>query len=164
MTEFPFDSDRKLMTTVHMTGAGYEAYVKGAPGEVLARCAGIQQAGRSDALTGTDRTAVAAVADGLASKGLRVLAVGRRVLHGPRPAQEEAESVVTLLGLVGMQDPPRPEVTDAVTACRRAGIRVVMVTGDHPLTGEAVARRVGLVRGSEPVVVTGTQLDGMDDR
>ncbi|MGA5443551.1 cation-translocating P-type ATPase [Streptomyces griseoincarnatus] len=163
VTEFPFDSDRKLMTTVHRTGAGYQAYVKGAPGEVLARCAGIQQAGRSDALTDTDRTAVAAVVDGLASKGLRVLAVARRDLHGPRPAQEEAESVLTLLGLVGMQDPPRPEVTDAVTACRRAGIRVVMVTGDHPLTGEAVARRVGLVRGSEPVVVTGTQLDGMDD-
>ncbi|MYQ31793.1 HAD-IC family P-type ATPase [Streptomyces sp. SID4956] len=163
VTEFPFDSDRKLMTTVHRRGAGHEACVKGAPGPVLARCTGIQQDGRREPLTDTGRAAVAAAGDELAARGLRVLAVARRDLDGPHPQRTEAESELTLLGLVGMQDPPRPEVTDAVTACRRAGIRVVMVTGDHPLTGEAVARRVGLVRKPHPVVVTGAQLDAMDD-
>jgi magnesium-transporting ATPase (P-type) len=92
-----------------------------------------------------------------------VLAVARREVDGPRPVRDEAESGLTLLGLVGMLDPPRPEVTDAVAACRRAGIRIVMVTGDHPLTGEAVARRVGIVRRPDPVVVTGSRLDAMDD-
>ncbi|MGW0137454.1 cation-translocating P-type ATPase [Streptomyces calvus] len=163
VTEFPFDSDRKLMTTVHKTGAGYQACVKGAPGELLARCTDVEWGGRSGPLTGTDRAAAVAAGDELASQGLRVLAVARRALDGPRPAQHEAESALTLLGLVGMLDPPRPEVTDAVAACRRAGIRVVMVTGDHPLTGEAVARRVGIVRRPDPVVVTGARLDAMDD-
>lgn len=163
VTEFPFDSDRKLMTTVHKTGADYQACVKGAPGELLARCTDVEWDERRGLLTGADRAAVVASSDALASQGLRVLAVARRALDGPRPAQDEAESALTLLGLVGMLDPPRPEVTDAVAACRRAGIRVVMVTGDHPLTGEAVARRVGIVRRPDPVVVTGARLDAMDD-
>jgi magnesium-transporting ATPase (P-type) len=79
------------------------------------------------------------------------------------PTQDEAESGLTLLGLAGMLDPPRPEVTEAVAACLRAGIRIVMVTGDHPLTAEAIARRVGIVRGPAPTVVTGAQLDEMAD-
>ncbi|RRR85885.1 cation-transporting P-type ATPase [Streptomyces sp. RP5T] len=163
VTEFPFDSDRKLMTTVHKAGAGYQACVKGAPVELLARCTDREWDGRRGQLTERDRAAVVAAGDELASQGLRVLAVARRELDSPRPAQDEAESGLTLLGLVGMLDPPRPEVTDAVAACRRAGIRIVMVTGDHPLTGEAVARRVGIVQRPDPVVVTGSGLDGMGD-
>ncbi|QYX83429.1 cation-transporting P-type ATPase [Streptomyces akebiae] len=163
VTEFPFDSDRKLMTTVHKSGAGYQACVKGAPVELLARCSDVERAGQRGPLTGEDRAVVVAASDALAAQGLRVLAVARRELDGPRPAQDEAESALTLLGLVGMLDPPRPEVNDAVAACRRAGIRIVMVTGDHPLTGEAVARRVGIVRRPDPVVVTGARLDAMDD-
>ncbi|MFD5256361.1 cation-translocating P-type ATPase [Streptomyces bobili] len=163
VTEFPFESTRKLMTMVHKTGAGYQAYVKGAPVELLARCTGVEWEGRTGPLIEEDRAAVVAASDALASQGLRVLAVARRELTGPLPAQDEAESALTLLGLVGMLDPPRPEVTDAVAACRKAGIRIVMVTGDHPLTGEAVARRVGIVRRPDPVVVTGARLDAMDD-
>ncbi|MFI1921101.1 MULTISPECIES: cation-transporting P-type ATPase [unclassified Streptomyces] len=163
VTEFPFDSTRKLMTTVHKHGTGHQACVKGAPVELLARCTGLEWDGRRQPLTEQDRAAVVATSDAMASQGLRVLAVARRGLAGPRPVQDEAESGLTLLGLVGMLDPPRPEVTDAVAACRRAGIRIVMVTGDHPLTGEAVARRVGIVRGPHPVVVSGARLDAMDD-
>ncbi|MET9132937.1 cation-translocating P-type ATPase [Streptomyces antibioticus] len=163
VTEFPFDSDRKLMTTVHRTATGHQAYVKGAPGELLTRCTAAERQGRQEPLAERDRAAVLVAGDALASQGLRVLAVARREVDGPRPAQGEAESGLTLLGLVGMLDPPRPEVTDAVAACRRAGIRIVMVTGDHPLTGEAVARRVGIVRRPDPVVVTGARLDTMDD-
>ncbi|WP_340375286.1 cation-transporting P-type ATPase [Streptomyces sp. SS7] len=163
VTEFPFDSDRKLMTTVHETGAGHQACVKGAPAELLARCTDREWDGRRGPLTERERAAVVAAGDELASQGLRVLAVARRELDGPRPAQDEAESGLTFLGLVGMLDPPRPEVTHAVAACRGAGIRIVMVTGDHPLTGEAVARRVGIVRRPDPVVVTGARLDALDE-
>ncbi|MCX5336733.1 cation-transporting P-type ATPase [Streptomyces sp. NBC_00140] len=163
VTEFPFDSDRKLMTTVHKNGAGYQACVKGAPAELLARCTDVEWEEYSGPLTEEERATALAASDELASQALRVLAVARRDLDRSRPAQDEAESGLTFLGLVGMLDPPRPEVADAVAACRRAGIRIVMVTGDHPLTGEAVARRVGIVRGPDPVVVTGARLDTMDE-
>ncbi|WP_322973883.1 HAD-IC family P-type ATPase [Actinacidiphila oryziradicis] len=99
----------------------------------------------------------------MASQGLRVLAAAWRWAPERPRSREEAEAGLTLLGLTGMLDPPRPEVADAVRTCRRAGIRIVMVTGDHPLTAEAIARRVGIVRQPHPVVVTGSQLDGMDD-
>ncbi|WP_326576023.1 cation-transporting P-type ATPase [Streptomyces sp. NBC_00481] len=162
VTEFPFDSERKLMTTVHRGGAGHHAYAKGAPSELLARCTAIAWEGERRPLTEETRAAVVAASDELAAQGLRVLAVAWREVSGPRPTQAEAESGLTLLGLVGMLDPPRPEVTDAVRACRRAGIRIVMVTGDHPLTAEAVARRVGIVLGPTPLVVTGARLDTLD--
>ncbi|WSZ55311.1 cation-transporting P-type ATPase [Streptomyces canus] len=164
VSEYPFDSDRKLMTTVHKSGAGYQACAKGAPAELLARCTEGEWEGRRGPLTEQDRAAVLAASDALASQGLRVLAAARRELDDPHPTQHEAESGLMFLGLVGMLDPPRPEVTEAVAACRRAGIRIVMVTGDHPLTGEAVARRVGIVRGPDPVVVTGARLDAMDEQ
>ncbi|WP_225101687.1 cation-transporting P-type ATPase [Streptomyces sp. CoH27] len=163
--EHPFDSVRKLMSTVHRAEDGtYLAYVKGAPLELLARCDSVDRDGRQEPLTDASRAEVAAAADGMAGQGLRVLAVARRRVDGPRPPIGDVESGLTLLGLAGMYDPPRPEVRDAVDACRRAGIRIVMVTGDHPLTAEAVARRVGIVRGPRPTVVTGVQLDALDDR
>ncbi|MCK8437272.1 cation-transporting P-type ATPase [Streptomyces sp. D2-8] len=164
VAEYPFDSVRKLMSTVHGdTADGYHAYVKGAPQELLARCTRIDWRGERLPLTEELRAAVIAANDGLASQGLRVLAAARRPVPDPRPAQDEVESELTLLGLVGMLDPPRPEVSDAVAACRRARIRIVMVTGDHQLTAEAVARRVGIVSRPEPTVVTGARLDALDD-
>ncbi|WP_333492217.1 cation-transporting P-type ATPase [Streptomyces camelliae] len=165
VAEFPFDSTRKLMSTVHATtgSRGYSAYVKGAPQELLARCTAIDWRGERQPLADELRTAVTTANDQLASQGLRVLAAASRPLADSHPAQDEAESDLTFLGLVGMLDPPRPEVSDAVDACRHAGIRIVMVTGDHPLTAEAVARRVGIVRGPAPIVVTGTRLDDLDE-
>ncbi|MFE7896881.1 cation-translocating P-type ATPase [Streptomyces sp. NPDC057424] len=164
VAEYPFDSVRKLMSTVHGdTADGYHAYVKGAPQELLARCTRIDRSGERLPLTEELRAAVIAANDELASQGLRVLAAARRPVSGPRPAQGEVESELTLLGLVGMLDPPRPEVSEAVAACRRARIRIVMVTGDHQLTAEAVARRVGIVSRPQPTVVTGARLDALDD-
>ncbi|MEU6379850.1 cation-transporting P-type ATPase [Streptomyces sp. NPDC046909] len=164
VTEFPFDSTRKLMSTVHGgPDGGIHAYVKGAPQELLARCTSVVWKGERRPLTYELRTMALAANDELAAQGLRVLAAASRQLPDRRPTQEEAESDLTLLGLVGMLDPPRPEVSDAVDACRHAGIRIVMVTGDHPLTAEAVARRVGIVRRPDPTVVTGTRLDTLDD-
>ncbi|MGW7363492.1 cation-translocating P-type ATPase [Streptomyces sp. NPDC054841] len=164
VAEYPFDSARKLMSTVHKTPDGYRAYVKGAPQELLARCTAIDWRGERQPLTDALRAAVTAANDQLASQGLRVLAAASRPLADAHPSsQHKVESELTLLGLVGMLDPPRPEVSDAVDACRRAGIRIVMVTGDHPLTAEAVARRVGIVRQPAPAVATGTRLDALDD-
>ncbi|MFF4507355.1 cation-translocating P-type ATPase [Streptomyces sp. NPDC001401] len=164
VTEFPFDSTRKLMSTVHGDPhGGHQAYVKGAPQELLARCTAVVWKGERQPLTEELRAAVIGANDELAAQGLRVLAAASRTLLDGRPTQDEAESDLTLLGLVGMLDPPRPEVSDAVDACRHAGIRIVMVTGDHPLTAEAVARRVGIVRQPDPTVVTGTRLDTLDD-
>src|SRR5205814_8196362 len=133
-------SSRKLMSTVHRLGGGHAAYVKGAPTELVARCTHIDRDVERRPLTGRLRGEVAAAADAMAAQGLRVLAAASRPVQEPRPAQGTAESGLTLLGLVGMQDPPRPEVLDAVRVCRDAGIRIVMVTGDHPLTAEAIAR------------------------
>ncbi|MFD1663099.1 HAD-IC family P-type ATPase [Streptomyces caeni] len=116
VTEFPFDSRRKLMTTVHRTRAGHHAYVKGAPQELLARCTAAEWRGGPRPLTDEPRAAVAAAADDLAAQGLRVLAVARRTVPGPRPARADAECGLTLLGLAGMQDPPRPEVGIALMA------------------------------------------------
>ncbi|WP_150136403.1 cation-translocating P-type ATPase [Streptomyces hyaluromycini] len=164
VAEYPFDSDRKLMSTVHRDGDDtYVACVKGAPLELLARCDAVEWEGARAPLTDALRDRVVAAADGMAAEGLRVLAVARRQVAGAHPAPGDVESGLTLLGLTGMYDPPRPEVRDAVDACRRAGIRIVMVTGDHPLTAEAVARRVGIVRGPTPSVATGAQLDTMND-
>ena len=164
VAEFPFDSNRKLMTTVHRVGDHFDAYVKGAPQELLARCTRIQCAGGVRVLDDALRGEVAAASDAMAGPGLRVLGVATRRVDGADVAQQTAESGLTLHGLVGMLDPPRPEVTAAVSACRRAGIRIVMVTGDHALTAEAVARRVGIVRGSAaPLVRTGADLDALDE-
>ncbi|WP_326751274.1 cation-transporting P-type ATPase [Streptomyces hirsutus] len=165
VAEYPFDSVRKLMSTVHRDsdGRGYLVYVKGAPQEVLARCTAVDWRGEQQQLTDELRGAVTVANDELASQGLRVLAVAWRPVTDGRAVRDEAESGLIFLGLAGMLDPPRPDVSEAVDACRRAGIRIVMVTGDHPLTAEAVARRVGIVRHPGPTVVTGSRLDTIDD-
>ncbi|MEU6541286.1 cation-transporting P-type ATPase [Streptomyces sp. NPDC047000] len=172
--EFPFDPVRKLMSTVHRSPGGNVLCVKGAPQELLARCTrvrtgtggapdGTGTAGAEDRPLTDDRRAVVTGAnDAMAERGLRVLGVAVRAVDEVPGDESAAESGLTFLGLIGMLDPPRQEVADAVRACRRAGIRIVMVTGDHPLTAEAIARRVGIVTGPSPTVVTGARLDTMD--
>jgi Ca2+-transporting ATPase len=149
LAPYPFDSFRKRMTLVRRatgTAAATTAYVKGAPTETLALCETIRWEGRTVPLDDDVRRLVLADHDRLAAEGLRILAVARRPLvEGFAGAGASAvERQLTFLGLIALWDPPRPEVRDAVTLCRRAGIRVVMVTGDYGLTAKAIAAQIGL--------------------
>jgi magnesium-transporting ATPase (P-type) len=153
VAEIPFDSKRRRMTTVHLAGDGRVAYVKGAPEEVL----------DLSILGPAERQTAERAAAAMESAALRVLAVARRTLPASASlAPGDVEHDLELLGLVGMFDPPRPEVAGAVAHCRRAGIRVVMVTGDAGPTAEAVAERIGLVH-RRAHVITGAELDRVDD-
>ncbi len=160
---FPFDPERKLMTTLHRIPDGAVAHVKGSPQAVLDRCISAAWGGRTVPLDPDLRGKIVEANDAMAGEGMRVLAVADRILDHLQPPQADAESGLTFLGLVGITDPPRPEVTAAVEACQRAGIAIVMVTGDYGLTAEAVARRVGIIGTGTARVVTGAQLDSMDD-
>jgi magnesium-transporting ATPase (P-type) len=144
--EFPFESQRERMSTVHLLHSGaHEVLAKGAPEAVLARCT----------LSPERRAEVLAEVEQLAGEGLRVLALARKESGGVPATAEEAESELEFLGLVGMVDPVRPGVPEAIARCRRAGIRVLIVTGDHPATAQSVAHQVGLGEGS---CVTGPEL------
>jgi magnesium-transporting ATPase (P-type) len=150
--ELPFDASRRRMTTVHETPLGWTAYVKGAPNAVVPRTA----------LDDAAQAAALAAADELARGGLRVLAIARRPVATGVRVSHELERELELLGFVGMHDPPRPEVTAAVHDCRRAGIRVLMVTGDHGITAEAIAHRIGLLEGRAKIL-DGESIDGLDE-
>ncbi|HEX6581462.1 MAG TPA: cation-transporting P-type ATPase [Actinomycetota bacterium] len=142
---FPFDPRRRLVSLA----AGDRLFVKGAPDTLLARCRHAPDSAEG-------------AVDELTARGLRVIAVGTRPLDEVPVARDAAERDLELLGLIGLLDPPRPEVMDALTTCRRAGIRVAMVTGDHPATAMAVARRVGLAGPGEMALI-GDELPDDDE-
>ncbi len=154
--EIPFDSDRKRMTTLHREEERILAFTKGAPEQVIDRC--VTVAGRSG-LQGLQAKAVLERADQMASEGLRVLAVAYRVWPS-LPAELSPDAVeqdLTLLGLVGLMDPPREEAREAVALCRSAGVTPVMITGDHPTTARAIASRLGIIEDGG-TVMTGQEL------
>ena len=162
--EFHFDPVLKLMSTVDECDGRLFVHTKGAPEAVLPCCTMLAEAdGGGIPLEPAERGRVEALVDDFAAQGLRVLAIGARLLDDGVPQRrEEAERDLVLLGLVAMVDPPRAEVAEAVARCHRAGIRIVVITGDHPLTAAAVARRIGIARG-EPTVVTEEELDRMSE-
>jgi Ca2+-transporting ATPase len=156
--EIPFTSERRRMTTLHKTSdGGIVAYSKGAAEEVLADCSTQLLGGREVPLTASERDQIRAVEHRMAADGLRVLAVATKT----NTTVAEAESQMTLLGLVAMMDPPRPEAKAAVQTAATAGIRTVMITGDHPLTASTVAREIGFL--DDRRVVTGRELEAMSD-
>jgi Ca2+-transporting ATPase len=160
LAELPFDSERKLMTTLHRGENGNTlAYTKGAPESLLPLCAS-QWAREGEQPIKAD--AILDVADNMASNGLRVLAVACRTwADAPSPLTSEiVEQSLCFLGLVGLMDPPRPEALHAVELCKTAGIAPVMITGDHPATARAIAVRLGIVEHGEKVL-TGQELDRM---
>jgi magnesium-transporting ATPase (P-type) len=164
--ELPFESRRKRMTTIHRSGAGLTAFVKGAPKEVLALCTHIRVSGEDQPLDASLESQIVAANDDFAASGLRVLAMAdRRLPDGPVDhSPESVERALTFVGLMAMMDPPRPEVAEAVEKCHRAGIRIIMITGDYGLTAEAIALRIGIIGRTRPRIVTGADLDAMDDR
>mgnify|MGYP000252371345 CR=1 FL=1 len=159
LAELPFDSQRKLMTTLHRDGEGVLALVKGAPEVLLPRCA--DQLG-SDGPEPLAREALLQRAQVLARRGYRVLALAERRLPALPDPLVEAEQELTLLGLAALIDPPRPEAAQAVADCRSAGIVPVMITGDHPGTAHAIASRLGIAQDGDGVM-TGRQLAKLDD-
>ncbi|MBP7712948.1 MAG: HAD-IC family P-type ATPase [Gammaproteobacteria bacterium] len=155
--EVPFTSERKRMTVLSETPEGVVAHSKGAPEVVLAECSRVLTASGEVPLDAAGRERVLAAARQMADEALRVLAVARKQGAG----RADAETGMTFLGLVGMSDPPRAEARDTIETCRRAGIKVVMITGDHPVTARAIARELGLLQGGR--VVSGADLDAMSD-
>ncbi|MBR4882192.1 MAG: HAD-IC family P-type ATPase, partial [Clostridia bacterium] len=148
----PFDSDRKLMTTVNVIDGRNVVIVKGAFDVMAKRCV----AGNIEA--------AAKMCEEMSSQALRVLAVGYKFIENvpAEPTSDELEAGLTFMGLVGMIDPPRPEAAEAVKLCRRAGIKPVMITGDHVVTASAIAREIGIHTDSG-MAITGAELDAMSD-
>ncbi|MEP7136463.1 MAG: cation-transporting P-type ATPase [Chloroflexota bacterium] len=163
--ELPFDARRKRMTTIHRDTHCELAFVKGAPREVLQLCTSIFMNGESVPLTNELKAEILGVNDGYARGALRVLALARRELP-PRSGAYTSEIIerdLTFMGLMAMMDPPRPEVEKAIEICRKASVRIVMITGDYGLTAESIARRVGMLTTPNPVILTGAELDELSD-
>jgi sodium/potassium-transporting ATPase subunit alpha len=170
MGELSFDADRKRMSTLHWSQGRLIAFTKGAPESVLPRCKTLQLQGEVIPMTGVERAGILHQSRSFAEQAYRVLAVAmREVADQPERLEPDTiETDLTFLGLVAMMDPPHREVPDAIAKCRRAGVRVVMITGDHPLTALAIARKIGLVpdcgsSASVASVIEGTQLEKMTD-
>lgn len=162
--EAPFDSDRKMMSTVHQTAGGFAQYTKGAPDEILKICNTVWIEGEAVALTDERRQTILDANRAMSQKALRVLAGAmRRYDVQPEDCSPETlERELCFVGLAGMIDPVRPEVVDAIAACRSAGIRPIMITGDHVDTASAIARELGILQG-DTEAVTGAELSAMSD-
>ena len=162
--EAPFDSVRKMMSTVHKTETAVVQYTKGAPDEVLRVCSTYLKNGKAVPLTADAKAEIISENKRMAGKALRVLAAAVRP-HEKEPTSfgpEDLEKELCFIGLVGMIDPVRPEVKDAIEQCRTAGIRPIMITGDHIDTASAIARELGIL-GEHDVAISGSQISEMSD-
>ena len=162
LQEIPFDSDRKLMSTLHFRNNRYEMLINGAPDVLLARCTSVEQNGEVLPLTDEIRSAIVDQNRDFSSQGLRVLAFAKKVLSENRPLTLEDENDLIFTGLIAMMDPPRVESAPAVADCRRAGIRPVMITGDHKITASAIAKEIGILQDGDRAV-EGSELEKMTD-
>ena len=162
--EAPFDSGRKMMSTIHDLGGSYVQYTKGGPDVVLARCAYYYENGETKPMTEEKRAGIMAANKAMADRALRVLAAARRD-WASRPERNEPEFLeqeLVFLGLTGMIDPVRPEVKAAIGECRSAGIRAVMITGDHKDTAVAIAKELGIITDASQAI-TGAELNDIPD-
>ena len=162
--EAPFDSNRKMMSTIHKTADGILQFTKGAPDEILKHCTKIFKNGEVSPLTDADRDAVLKKNKEFADRALRVLACGYKQLSCVPEDQspDNIENELVFCGLVGMIDPVRPEVKAAIEECRAAGIRPIMITGDHKDTAVAIALELGIIK-DKSEAITGAELDDISD-
>lgn len=162
--EAPFDSNRKMMSTIHKTADGILQFTKGAPDEILKHCTKIFKNGEVSPLTDADRDAVLKKNKEFADRALRVLACGYKQLSCVPEDQspDKIENELVFCGLVGMIDPVRPEVKAAIEECRGAGIRPIMITGDHKDTAVAIALELGIIK-DKSEAITGAELDDISD-
>ncbi|NLI14384.1 MAG: calcium-translocating P-type ATPase, SERCA-type [Peptococcaceae bacterium] len=160
LAEIPFDSERKMMTTFHRMSGHVQSFTKGAPDVLLQRCGSVQSGGETKALSEEVQDALLVVNSQLASQGQRVLALATRQWPEvpAKLAPETAERDLYFVGFFAIQDPPRPEVKEAVSLCHRAGIRTVMITGDHRETAAAIAGELGILQPGDNIL-TGGQLE-----
>ena len=164
VSEIAFDSDRKMMTTMHRDGKTFISYTKGSPEEILKRCTHILYHGRIEPFTLNHKKEILCAADGLSSKALRLLALGMRIPSGhSSPAPQPVESGLTFVGLAGMIDPLRPEAFHAAKEFADAGVRTVMITGDRKDTAYAIAGDLGIAS-SPQECMTGREIDALNDR
>jgi calcium-translocating P-type ATPase len=157
INEVPFDTDRKRLSTVHQTPDGPVLYCKGALEMLLPLCTHVQLGEKIVPVNVDIQQAFINALEKMASEGLRVLAFAWRELKVGHDVGSEEHDLI-LSGLVGLEDPPRPEVPDAIQKCHEAGIKVIMVTGDHPHTALAIGRQIGQIQSETPVIITGEQL------
>ena len=161
--EAPFDSMRKMMSTIHQTPNGFVQYTKGAPDVVLSRCTEAFVDGKRVSMTEEMRAEIAAGNKEMADKALRVLCAAMRTYsEQPSNDAEELEKELCYIGLTGMIDPVRPEVVDAIKECATAGIRPIMITGDHRDTAVAIAKSLGIIE-NESQAITGSELNKISD-
>jgi len=165
ITEIPFDPKRKMMTSIHQKPQKKVAYVKGAPKKLISLCDQISVDGKPKILTKEEKKEIIKVHDELASQGLRILAMAYRnlpdELEDYRP--ENIERNLVFVGMTALQDPPRENVKEAVIQCKKADIRIIMITGDYGLTAAAIAKEIGIVQDDNYKVIKGKELDELSD-
>ena len=161
ISEVQFSSERKRMTTINRGNNNQFAFMKGAPETVIEHCNNVLSSHNSRHLDDKIRSSILSVNNEMAANGLRVLALAYKKIDSNDFNEDYVENELTFIGLVGMMDPPRTEVIDAISKCKSAGIDVVMITGDHKLTAEAIAKEIGIA-GTETKSMSGSELEEID--
>ena len=162
VNEVPFDSDRKMMSTVHMYNESYYSMTKGAIDKLLPRCTHIFKNGKIEILTDSDKNQILEAAGSMSQEALRVLSFAFKQYDSNDVDINHLEENLIFIGLVGMIDPPRTEVKDSIKECKKAGIRTVMITGDHKDTAFAIAKELGIAEEISEIMI-GTELDNVSD-
>ena len=164
ITDIPFSSERKLMTTIHKTEDGYKIITKGAPDVLINKCNRYYFNGTELNLDNNNKNKIKIINEEMAQKALRVLAVGYKdIKELPEQLDVNIENNLTFVGLIGMIDPPREGVKESIKICKNAGIKTVMITGDHIITAKAIARELGILYGKD-LAITGKELDNISDK
>ena len=164
VNELPFDSERKMMTTIHRVGNKYRIITKGAPDVLIRRCNKYTSQGRQISITNSEISYIEKQNELMAKRALRVIAVAYKDLDIlPNSIDTNIENDLTFCGLIGMIDPPREGVKEAIATCKRAGIKTVMITGDHILTAKAIATELGILKAGDKAI-TGEELDKIPDK